>query len=125
MRKIKFRAYRKFFKTMHEVYSLGKYYSIIWADITHKNGDREIVLMEVPNYELEILQFAGMFDVDDKEIYEGDLLKDNRVDEDNIYTVEYEDGGFYAEGLDNEYLWNCLDYLKKIGNKFENPEEAK
>ena len=68
-------------------------------------------------------QFTGIFDKDNREIYEDDIIKfsDGRVG-----VVEFERGCFwvrYGSGQLVQLLYELKKYqLEVIGNKFENPE---
>lgn len=74
-------------------------------------------------------QFTGFYDKNDKEIYDGDVLKSNY--EDYIYWVKYENGGFYIYNDMGRYgsikrafevYKECEMQVEIIGNIYDNPE---
>jgi len=82
----------------------------------------------------QVMQFTGLKDKNDVEIYEGDIVRSSGcLDEDlGEYKVAWHDGRFRCECLDSQY-WHCgLDQgevdalnLVVIGNIYENPELLK
>jgi uncharacterized phage protein (TIGR01671 family) len=79
--------------------------------------------------EIEILPFTGLKDINNKEIFEGDILEGN-IDVDEAGVVEWNDE---IAGYCVYISWggiNIKDYLEGhsveiIGNKFENKELLK
>lgn len=121
MREIKFRAWDKKNKTMVRGESLVSENVFI----SPANGNlvfsynAELYLMD--NFEL--MQYIGLKDKNGKEIYEGDLLRDNRIDVDDIYQVCWNSySACFMIELEDEYLHQILDYVEVVGNIYENPE---
>lgn len=116
MREIKFRTWIKSVNAMSD-----------WDTIL-KECDR-FSLLHDPNFEL--MQFTGLKDKNDKEIFEGDVIKMWPTDEPDIVEVaiiDFVDGAFCAtfddEGTDSELLVD-LKPLEIIGNIYENKELLK
>ena len=68
-------------------------------------------------------QFTGLFDCEDKEIYEDDIIS---FQDGKIGLVEFSHGCFVVRyGKDNsvQLLYDIKDWnIKILGNRFENPE---
>lgn len=71
-------------------------------------------------------QFTGLYDAEEKEIYEGDIVRHtigkknslgNFVDDYHDIVAVYDGGSFNVS-----YLSLCLDYVEIIGNVYDNPE---
>lgn len=68
-------------------------------------------------------QFTGLRDRNGKEIYEGDVLR-NDITEKNIGVVQFVDGGFWY--VKDHVPYNILSApCEVIGNVWENPELLK
>lgn len=119
MRDIKFRAWNHDSKRMSEVFDL--------------TDDIEWYKDERPCYDL--MQFTGLTDKNGKEIYEGDILatendgKDGADEwkEEIIGAVDWDNQ--YAQftnmpSNDDESIYS-LEYVKVVGNIYENPELLK
>ena len=69
------------------------------------------------------MQFTGIHDKNGKEIYEGDILENQK----ERSVVYFEDGCFYVKFKDCRYRIGGFDrnYIRVIGNIHENPELLK
>ena len=68
-----------------------------------------------------LMQFAGLLDKKEKEIYEGDIIRKGR----NKFIIEFRDGGFEMVGIGFVCVARfCSAYrdIEVIGNIYENPE---
>ena len=128
----KFRAWLKELKTMFEVKSLV--FTLNLATIVSKN---DLVPSRTCAFDdIILMQSTGLFDVNDKEIFEDDIVKTTR-----FFGRADESGGFYEyekeligivkqlEGtwvIDTEkgavYLWSDIDENEILGNIWENPK---
>ena len=78
--------------------------------------------------DIEIMQYTGLKDKNDKEIYEGDIIFAKMMSISPIGTyvkVVFDKGSFQVEDKKGDRCWN--DYLimingEVIGNVYENPE---
>lgn len=137
MREIKFRAWDKVRKTMYDVDTIemdvlkdGSSDNQIsgWDDTEWQCG--------IPLKDVELLQYTGEKDINGQEIYEGDIIRLEGVDDreigstwEHIGKIVYKRGAFfvcyfdyYADG-DEELICDAqVEFGTVIGNKFENPE---
>lgn len=117
MREIKFRAWNKI--TNH------------FSDFTneHKIGDIN------SNGLMVFMQYTGLKDKNGVEIYEGDICRcwggcefNGYHEYNKIYEVKWQGSGFEMMINDCGYGWNYsngFEYIKVIGNIYENPELLK
>ena len=103
MREIKFRAWHKIGKEMV-------------SDITHLDDDDYIYM-----------QFTGLKDKNDKEIFEGDIVQNVGMPEyQKVGVVEFEGGKFVVIPIktnkDKKYKGDLYYWDEVIGNIYENPE---
>jgi uncharacterized phage protein (TIGR01671 family) len=117
MREIKFRAWDKNKKKMHNVIQ------IIWG------SELNPYPLSVDFYDstkprlfekVELMQFTGLKDKNGKEIYEGDIVGGWQ----KIRTVVYRNGGFKLKSIKSHHAidirkWHQIQ-LEVIGNIYEN-----
>lgn len=122
MREIKFRAWHKEEKIMGEVLGI---------DILHKEiffSDEDVDCYEHTDFkDIELMQYTGLKDKNNKEIYEGDIVKlrtnhgigvVKNYDEWGAFVVEYIKPRPLAVLGTNYYK----EDIEVIGNIYENPE---
>lgn len=122
MREIKFRAWHKEEKIIGEVLGI---------DILHKEiffSNEDVDCYEHSDFkDIELMQYTGLYDKNEKEIYEGDIVK-LRANH-GIGVVKYYDewGAFVVEYIKPRPLVVLgMNYYKEdieiLGNIYENPE---
>ena len=128
MREIKFRAWNVDDEIMlYSDFNAMGFYSLENAQEIAENtetvfmyhaytGDKDFVL----------LQYTGLKDMDEKEIYEGDILYFVPYDSHgNNRIVKYKDGQFIGELIRSGFskpLKDVYEGMKVIGNIYQNPE---
>ena len=121
MREIKFRAWHKEEKIMGEVLGID----ILHKEIFFSNGDVDCCGFADLKY-IELMQYTGLKDKNNKEIYEGDILLDRNNKK--PYKVIFKNGSFRAEfeGDFEEHSFDLIDVVAQgcevVGNIYENPE---
>ena len=125
--KPKFRAWDKLRKIMLPVGDLDTSYKLVYLE--EDNGYR----CEMDFDEIELMQFTGLKDKNDNEIFEGDIVKFPEFNGDIYITPVVWDKSYACFGLSFsgkypisfDYLEEFYTELKDIevvGNIYENPE---
>lgn len=121
MREIKFRAWVKEKKAIFEVILIDyvtKKVTYLLERVGHLLSIRDAKFNDI-----EFMQYTGLKDKNNKEIYEGDIfhIGSKKI----LYVVEWIDCGLKGRQIKNK-SWIGLDYWKDdievIGNIYENPE---
>lgn len=124
MREIKFRAWVKEKKAIFEVILIDyvtKKVTYLLERVGHLLSIRDAKFNDV-----ELMQYTGLKDKNNKEIYEGDILFESFGE--RYYKVVFENGGFRAEfkGDFDEHSFDLIDVVAQgceiVGNIYENPE---
>lgn len=124
MREIKFRIWVKDRKAIFEVISIDyvtKKVTYLLERVGHLLSIRDAKFNDV-----ELMQYTGIKDKDNKKIYEGDILFESFGEK--YYKVIFENGGFRAEfkGDFDEHSFDLIDVVAQgceiVGNIYENPE---
>ena len=135
-REIKFRAWNLELK--HMVFPTLEFGRELWPctykriiKTIDKDGYTEEIVLELVSVDhilqdpiFEVMQFTGLYDVDDNEIYEGDIVVPVKFKEiPNV--IQYIQNGFYrVKSINNKIYTNLLGNcdIKIIGNIHKNPE---
>lgn len=121
MREIKFRA---FSKKLNRFVNVGKHFDISNTTEHSESSVYQGVVLDEDVGELELMQFTGLKDKNDKEIWEGDIIKNDRG---FIHRIVWCELGYWGtKPLDFQYaqpLWiNHEGIFEVIGNIYENKE---
>ena len=119
MREIKFRAWHKEKKIMGEVLGI---------DILHKEiffSNEDVDCYEHTDFkDIELMQYTGLKDMREKEIYEGDILFESFGEE--YFKVVFKDGSFRLKtGGCSLPLKEYAHICEVVGNIYKNPELIK
>ena len=119
-REIKFRAWLKYGKEVVDVEEIDFMNKVInYIDNDYENNRQEIIGAYFED--IELMQYTGLKDKNNKEIYEGDILSDGCNEE--YYRVVFENGSFRAEF--EEYSLDLIEvthFCEVVGNIHKNPE---
>ena len=118
MKEIKFRAWNALNKKMLD-----------WGDIFHLPA-WEIFPGTPEQRPFNIMQYTGLKDKNDREIYEGDIIEflENESGETWTAKIVFENLAFKALDVEDEgyeYDFDDLSDIEVIGNIYENPEILK
>lgn len=122
MREIKFRAFIKELNEIREV----EYINFLKKMISFPNKFCKEYYLNADFDEIELMQYTGLKDKNNKEIYEGDIVK-LRANH-GIGVIKYYDewGAFVIEYIKPRPLAVLGNYYKEnieiLGNIYENPE---
>ena len=122
MREIKFRAFIKELNEIREV----EYINFLKKMISFPNKFCKEYYLNADFDEIELMQYTGLKDKNNKEIYEGDILFESFGEK--YYKVVFENGSFRAEfeGDFEEHSFDLIDVVAQgceiVGNIYENPE---
>lgn len=83
----------------------------------------QITTKTVPNDDLEVMQFTGLYDQNGAEIFEGDIVRQDSVS----MVVAFDDGAFRTESKSADQRSSLLHQARArmvaiLGNIYENPE---
>ena len=121
MREIKFRAYIKSLQWLLPIERICFDCETVEIDLTDGNGDTA----EYDFKEVELMQFTGRHDINEKPVYEGDLVKckDNYTGLEFSGVVDFQDCSFVIKNdCVTHYGW--MDYtVEVVGNVWEKEGE--
>jgi len=118
-RQIKFRGFSSKDDRFHYGFAFNPHLDVWYIlhsddDLPFKETERECLVAKS-----SIGQFTGLKDVDDKEIFEGDIV----LGYNNPHIVTYADGAFYLTYKNSSVrLSRTCGALQIIGNIFQNPD---
>ena len=118
-REIKFRVFDKETKAMYEVNMIDYEYKYI---LYVCNGFYKQKFFN----KIELMQFTGLYDKNDNEIYEGDIVRISLITSEKS-AVTYEKGSFYVKTKQGNFrLGNWKkETLEVLGNIYKKPELLK
>lgn len=116
MREIKFRAWDKLQNKMYQNAGISMSGIQIYTNIT---SFPDTIILDMGKDCFELMQYTGMKDKQDVEIYEGDIL----LVDDVIMYVKYEDNSFCTFRKNGTFgsLQLFTNSSKVIGNIYEHP----
>ena len=119
-REIKFRAWLKEDKKMENVKTIDFTDKTIRC-LKKNEFINAYLLRRVSFDDVELMQYTGLKDKNDKEIYEGDVVVLNNIEIDNMCIVRYEHSSYRLEGWSlREDLSNVeAKFLEVVGNIYE------
>ncbi len=123
MREIKFRAWDKLDKEMFSVVIIDPRMSDVIKVGFLQNPSWGIIHRR--SEQLELMQSTGLHDKNGNEIWEGDIVENERFE---IGIIKFNNGAFVSEYIP-PYNWDSMELVdgllnrqKVIGNIYKNPE---
>lgn len=121
----KFRVWMKSLKWMCDVTNIS--FDSKFVDICQQGDIERYTEMSVEFDEVDIMPSTGLFDINGKEVFVGDIVKCTRGCLHEVYLEKEYGGTFiggmpavYLKGLSEGYAWT--GYEEIIGNVYENKE---
>lgn len=115
---IKFRVWHNTYQKMYAVQKI----EFPKMKITTENGQFYTSTLPHLKEEVFLMQFTGLKDKNDREVYEGDIVSRQGFRYKHKYVVIFDNGGFWLES--NNYSANMIQNViedKVVGNIYENP----
>lgn len=125
-RVFKFRAWDKTDKRMVQISSLmHSQGGIDGASVFDRDPYHSVPRGCLEGERLDLMQYTGCIDKNGKEIYEGDIVRDDTTN--SIWAVTWNaEAAGWTDKQDNPYSYGLYKSLEKsmevIGNIYENPE---
>jgi len=127
-REIKFRAWDRIASVMWQVNDIcfNDGYGNTYANpgLEHMDIQDRDNRTKLNGHEIELMQYTGLKDKNGKEIYEGDILKDE--DSPRLERVGWDFSGWWTfdikTGFNRTNLFVDIEHKEVIGNIWENPE---
>jgi uncharacterized phage protein (TIGR01671 family) len=87
-------------------------------------GDKTAILAPASFCDIELLQYTGVKDENGQKIFEGDILQEQELEDDEreCYAIKFDSGVFYMTNDNIQYEIEYAEQFVKIGNIHENPE---
>jgi len=114
----KFRAWDKELQTMLDVSLIDLKKGVLVGE-HWEFGETNFMSFD----EIELMQSTGLFDKNNKEIFEGDVVSID-TDEFDLLFVKYESGIYWLMDDEEcvEHLSDYYKYVSIVGNIYENPK---